>query len=148
MESDHLHKDRLIRICYLPKKPWILGYPRIACELKFADAQADLTHHKLYFLMMNLIVYMYWENGFIYMHICELLVQLHLNMWSQLSNFRLSKLSPHYILEESYFHFRDVRLGDLDIPRENVQTICKQWRPDQTLHSIWVCTVCQLYNYW
>ena len=32
---------------------------------------------------------------------------------------RLKELPTHYILEESNFNFRNVRLCDLDIPREN-----------------------------
>ena len=52
---------------------------------------------------------------------------------------------PHYILEESNFNFRYVRLCDWDIPREKwlnyLQTV-------ETLIRcrilIWVCTVCRL----
>ena len=56
--------------------------------------------------------------------------------------------SPCYILEDSNFDFRYVRLCDLDIPRENW---LNYWQTVETLircrilqHLIWVCTVCQV----
>ena len=66
----------------------------------------------------------------------------------KLTHFRLNKLSQQYILEESDFNVRDVRLFDLAIPREKcpnyLQTLktlighCTMW------HLIWVCNICQL----
>ena len=60
----------------------------------------------------------------------------------------LNRLAPHYILEESNFNLRYVRLFDLHIPREKwlnymqaVETLIRR----RILRSlIWVCTVCQL----
>ena len=37
---------------------------------------------------------------------------------SSLTHLTLNKLSPNYILEESNFNFRYVRLCDLDVPKE------------------------------
>ena len=60
---------------------------------------------------------------------------------------RLNTL-PDYILEESNFSFRDVRLQDLDIPRENrlihLQTVETLIRCRILHHLMLVCTVCQL----
>ena len=60
----------------------------------------------------------------------------------ELTHFWLNKLPPHYILEESNFSFRYVRLCDLDIPREKwqkylqtVETLIILW------HLIWVCSL-------
>ena len=60
---------------------------------------------------------------------------------------RLSHSVPHYILEESNFNFRYVRLWYLHIPREQwlnylqkVEILIRH----RILHLIWVCTVCQL----
>ena len=52
-----------------------------------------------------------------------------------LTNSRLNKTPLHYILEESDFNFKYVRLCDLDIPRG-------KWR--NFLQTFWVCIVCQL----
>ena len=44
--------------------------------------------------------------------------------------------SPHYILEDSNFNFRYVRLCDLDIPREKmVELFANSADPDQMQHS-------------
>ena len=55
--------------------------------------------------------------------------------------------SPHYILEDSNFDFRYVRLCDLDIPREKwlnyLQTVETMIRRRVLRRLIWVCTVCQ-----
>ena len=55
---------------------------------------------------------------------------------------------PRYILEESNFNFRYVRLWDLHIPREKwlnyLQTVETLIRRRVLRRLIWVCTVCQL----
>ena len=65
-----------------------------------------------------------------------------------LTHFRQNKPPPHYILEDLNFSFRDVRLCDLDIPREKwlicLQTVETLIRCLILLHLIWVCAVCQL----
>ena len=45
-----------------------------------------------------------------------------------MTHYRLNGL-PNTIYWKSNFNFRHVRLLDLNIPRENGLTICKQWRP-------------------
>ena len=54
----------------------------------------------------------------------------------------------HYILEDSNFSFRYVRLSDLDIPGEKwlnyLQTVATLIRRCILRRLIWVCTVCQL----
>ena len=61
---------------------------------------------------------------------------------------RLNELPPYYILEDSHFDIRYVRLCDLDIPREKVlnyqQTVETLIRCCVLRHLIWVCTVCHL----
>ena len=48
-------------------------------------------------------------------------------------NPKLNELPPHYILEESNFDFRYVRLCDLDIPRKKiVDLFANSGDPDQT----------------
>ena len=61
------------------------------------------------------------------------------------------KTLPHYILEESNFNFRYVRLWDLHIPREKwlnclqtVEILIRLIRRRILRRLIWVCTVCQL----
>ena len=58
------------------------------------------------------------------------------------------KTLPHYILEESNFNFRYIRLWDLHIPREKwlnyLQTVETLIRRRILRRLIWVCTVCQL----
>ena len=49
---------------------------------------------------------------------------------------RLNRL-PHYILEESNFNFRYVRLWNLEIPREKwLNVFAKSGDPDQTPRSV------------
>ena len=51
--------------------------------------------------------------------------------------FRLTK--PHYILEESNFNFRYIKLCDLDIPREKrkmAKLFANRGDPDQMSHSV------------
>ena len=78
--------------------------------------------------------------------ICWLLSLLGL-LWLKLT-LSTEQIPLHYILEESNFDFRYVRLCDLDISREKwlnhlqiVETL-KRWCFLQ--HLSWVCTVCQL----
>ena len=47
-----------------------------------------------------------------------------------LTHFRLNKLSPHYILEESNFNFKYVRLCEADIPREKWLNYLQTGDPD------------------
>ena len=65
-----------------------------------------------------------------------------------LTNFRLNKLSPHCILEVSFFYFRYVRLCDSDILREKwlycLQTVETLIRCHILRCLIWVCIVCQI----
>ena len=65
-----------------------------------------------------------------------------------LTHFRLNKLPPQYILEESNLNFSYVRLCDLDIPREKMTNYLQTveiliWRCILQ-HLMCVCTVCQL----
>ena len=72
-------------------------------------------------------------------------------LWSEVRSANHSatlRLLPHYILEESNFNFRYVRLWDLDIPWEKrlnyLQTVETLIRRHNLWRLIWVCTVCQL----
>ena len=74
-------------------------------------------------------------------------VCLH-SAFSPLTHCRLNELPPHYILEDSNFDLRYIRLSDLDIPREKwlnyLQTVETLMRCHVTLLGIfrlqWVKT--------
>ena len=70
---------------------------------------------------------------------------------SKFTHFRLKKISPNYILEESNFNFRYVWLCDQNIPREKwlnyLQTVKTLIRRRIPWHLIWVSTVYQL-SFW
>ena len=52
---------------------------------------------------------------------------------------------PHYILEESIFNFSNVRLHDIDIPKEKWLNYLQIVEALHILWGlIWVCIVCQL----
>ena len=80
---------------------------------------------------------------FLCIHICVFIVHIYLN-----NPLKTEQTLSHYILEESIFNFRYVRLYDVDILKEKmVDLFANSGDPDQMLHSehlIWVCTVCQL----
>ena len=148
------HKQKIIQIMQ-EKKAKCLPAPSFSCNVFEGDLCPFLVSCVFNPLELGLDIVLIvccritcWPSGKLEIITKSWLFQTNTNWNENYCTITRFKVSQHYILEESKFNSRYVKLCDLDIPREKwlnyLQTVENLIRCYTAQCRVWVCIVCQL----